>query len=87
MAKYHVTYHSAATCYGWTKEYDRLDDFEDFINEMRREYSAGVRVYDVSVGKFIFWKDVWTYKTYIDELSDLFRDRRTTTKRDKALAE
>lgn len=81
--KYTVNYSSGATGYGWIKEYDRLDEFEDFVDEMRREYTARLTVYDVSVNEFIFWKDCLSYKPYIDKLSDIFRDRRTITKQIK----
>ena len=83
MKKYSVDYCSGATGYGWTAYHDRLDEFEDFINEMRKEYTASVRVWDSDLEKFIFWKDCLTYKPRIDMLNDLFRDMRTRTRKMK----
>lgn len=37
MSKYSVSYCSGATGFGWEQDYDRLDEFEDFIDEMRME--------------------------------------------------
>lgn len=81
--KYSVSYCSGSTGYGWRQEYDRLDEFEDFVNEMRREYTASITVWDTSVQDFIFWKDCLSYKPSIDKLSDPFRDRRTVSKQCK----
>ena len=81
--KYSVDYCSGATGYGWSAEHDRLDEFEDFINEMRTEYTAAVRVYDYALGDFIFWKDTLTLKPRVDKLHDVFRDMRTKNRRMK----
>lgn len=81
--KYLVKYISGSTGYGWSKEFDRLDEFEDFIDSMRHEYTAYVLVWDESVQDFIFWKDCLSYEPRIDKLTDPFRDRRTTTKQSK----
>lgn len=81
--KYILNYVCGATGYGWEEEYDRLDEFEEFVNEMRYEYSARITVWDNEMQKFIFRKDVLTYKPRIDMLHDLFRDMRTTTRRCK----
>ena len=77
--KYIVSYCSGATGYGWKQEFDRLSDFEDFINEMRREITASVSVWDSQLKEFIFDKDALCYKPNIDMLrpSDHFRDMRT----------
>lgn len=83
MAKYSVEYVSGSTGYGWTREYNNITDFEDFINEMRHVVSAAVRVYDYDFGKFIFWKDAFTYNLHIDLLRDQMRDLRTVTRRRK----
>lgn len=82
MAKYIVTYSSAASGYGWKKEYDRLDEFEDFINESRRDAMAYIKVYDTELNRFIFWKE-YGFKPYIDMLADANRDMRTTTRKAK----
>lgn len=79
VKKYSVEYCSGATGFGWEKEYDQLDEFEDFINEMRGEYTACVSVFDYSRRKFIFLKRALTYKPEKDMLGDLLRDMRTTT--------
>ena len=85
MAKYTVSYCAGATGFGWRKEYNRLDEFEDFIDEVRHDYSAYASVWDESVQDFIFWKDCLELNPSIDKLSDIFRDRRTTTKRMKGV--
>lgn len=79
--KYGMDYCSGATGYGWSQEYDRLDEFEDFINEMRNEYTAAVRVYDYKLGDFIFWKDCLTFKPDIDLLHSPVRDMRTRSRK------
>lgn len=81
--KYSVSYCSGATCFGWTEEHDRLDEFEDFIDEMRNEYTASVRVFDYSLGEFIFYKRALSFEPEEDLLHDLFRDMRTTTRKMK----
>lgn len=77
MKKYTVEYISGATGYGWEEDYDRLDQFEDFIDEMRNEYTAKVTVYDNELPGFIFWKNVLTYDIDIDILTAPGRDMRT----------
>lgn len=79
--KYSVEYASGATGYGWTAEHDRLDEFEDFINEMRYEYTASVSVYDYSLSKFVYYKRCLSYKPEIDMLHAFDRDMRTTTRK------
>lgn len=81
--KYVLDYAQGSTGYGWQKEYDTIDEFEWFVDEMRHEYTASVQVWDNELQKFIYWKDVLTYKPRIDMLHDLFRDMRTTTRRCK----
>jgi hypothetical protein len=84
--KYTVKYCSGSTGYGWEKQYDRLDEFEDFVDEIRREYTASLKVWDETLQEFIFWKDCLTFKCYIDRLHDFRRDMRTTTRISKAFA-
>ena len=81
--KYSVDYVSGATGYGWSIEYNRLDEFEGFINEMRHEYTAAVRVWDYSLKQFIFWKDCLEWKPSIDLLHSVVRDMRTTDRKIK----
>lgn len=81
--KYCVDYCSGATGYGWSEEHDRLDEFEDFINDMRKEFTAAVRVYDYQLGEFIFWKDTLTFEPRIDMLRCAVRDMRTKTRKVK----
>lgn len=81
MAKYSVSYTSGATGYGWEAEHDRLDEFEGFINEMRKEYTAQVIVYDNQLEDFIFWKNCLTFKPSIDLLHSVGRDMRTKTRK------
>lgn len=82
--KYIVEYCSGATGYGWRCQHDRLDEFEGFIDQMRREYTASVTVWDNEIEDFIFWKDVLTFDTRIDMLHDMNRDMRTKTRKYKA---
>lgn len=77
MKKYSVDYASGATGYGWSQEFDRLDEFEDFIDEMRKEVTARVTVWDSQLHDFIFWKDCLCYKPSIDMLHSIGRDMRT----------
>lgn len=78
--KYSVDYCSGATGYGWTQEFDRLDEFEDFINELRHESTAAVWVYDYQLGCFIFIKRTLTFEPEVDMLRSAVRDMRTTTR-------
>ena len=80
--KYIVDYCSGSTGYGWTQEYDRLDEFEEFIDECRHTYSAKVRVFDTTLGKYIFWKGC-SWKPETDMLGDIVRDMRTSDRKMK----
>ena len=82
LKKYIVDYCSASTGYGWSREYDRLDEFEDFINECRQNYSAKVRVVDATLKKIIFKKGC-SWKPEIDMLHDIMRDMRTSDRKMK----
>ena len=84
--KYTVSYCVGSTGYGWRHEYDRLDEFEDFVDEIRREYTASLWVWDSTLQDFIFWKDCLEYKPSIDKLHDFRRDMRTTTRRAKCFS-
>ena len=84
MKKYSVTYVAGSTGFGWEDEFDRLDEFEDFIDAMREEYTAAVSVWDNEAEKFIFKKNVLTRKCEIDFLHSWDRDMRTTTRKKKA---
>ena len=44
--KYSVSYSCCSTGYGWRKEYDRIEEFDDFIKDARHERSYEVWVYD-----------------------------------------
>lgn len=81
MKKYSVSYVAGSTGYGWENEYDRIDEFEDFVNEIRNEYTARLLVWDNEIEKFIFWKDCLTYKCKIDLLQSYDRDLRTKTRK------
>ena len=78
--KYTVWYTSGATGYGWKEEYDRLDEFESFIDQMRNNYTAKVHVWDKTLQDFIFWKDCLSYKPDIDMLGKFGRDMRAKTR-------
>lgn len=80
--KYIVSYSSGSTGYGWEREYDRLDEFEDFINECRHSYTAQIRVWDVTLQKCIFWKRL-SWKPEVDMLHNILRDMRTTDRKTK----
>lgn len=79
--KYTVWYTSGATGFGWEKEYDRLNEFESFIDQMRKEYTASVQVWDAQLEDFIFWKDCLTFKPSIDLLATFTRDMRTKNRK------
>lgn len=79
--KYTVWYTSGATGFGWKEEYNRLNEFEAFIDQMRREYTASVQVWDSKLEDFIFWKDCLTFKPDIDLLATMNRDLRTKTRK------
>lgn len=83
MAKYEVSYCSGASCYGWRQEFDTLDEFESFVDEIRHEYTAELCVWDNELNDFIFIKRVLTYSPSKDLLSGIDRDMRTTTRRKK----
>jgi hypothetical protein len=79
--KYVVDYCSGATGYGWSKEYDRLDEFESFIDEMRREITAHVSVWDNTLKDFIFYKRALCYEPETDMLKAIDRDMRTKNRK------
>lgn len=79
--KYILSYASGATGFGWEEEYDRLEEFEAFVNEMRHEYTARVTVWDNTLNAFVFWKDCLESKPETDMLHDIFRDMRTKTRK------
>lgn len=77
VKKYTVDYYSGATGYGWSREYDRLDEFESFINQMRHEVTACVSVWDNYLQDFIFYKRALCYEPETDLLRSTNRDLRT----------
>lgn len=81
--KYVLDYGHGSTGYGWQKEYDTLDEFESFVDAMEHEYNASIQVWDNEIQKFIYWKDILTYRPRIDMLHDFLRDMRTKTRRIK----
>lgn len=76
--KYYVSYTSGPTGYGWEREYDRLDEFEDFIRGISR--TAYIFVYDNELGETIYRKDILDDKPTIDLLSAPLRDFRYKTR-------
>lgn len=80
--KYTVDYCSGSTGFGWSKEYDRLEEFEGFINECRTQYSAKLQVWDSTLRKYIFRKGC-SWEPEIDMLHDTIRDMRTTDRQRK----
>lgn len=78
--KYSVSYCSGATGFGWEQEFDRLDEFEYFVNEIRHESTAELWVYDYQIKEFIFIKRTLTFKPEVDMLRSAVRDMRTTTR-------
>ena len=83
--KYIVDYASSNTGYGWTREYDRLEEFEGFIKESRHERYVLITVFDTTLDKFVYWRRN-SLEPDVDMLSDLFRDMRTTTRKRKPAA-
>ena len=82
MKKYSVSYYSVTTGYGWQDEFDRLAEFESFIDEMRRKPSASISVWDNELHEYIFDKDAFC-KPDVDMLRSLFRDMRTKNRKMK----
>ena len=80
MAKYSVDYVSGATGYGWTQDFETIAEVDSFVNQMRSECSAGVRVWDRGLGDFVFWKDAYVFDPRIDMLRSPRRDMRTKTR-------
>ena len=80
--KYTVDYCSAATGYGWRQDYDRLDEFEDFVNESRRDAMAYISVWDNTLHEFVFDKG-YGFTPRIDKLKNPRRDMRTATREAK----
>lgn len=76
--KYYVSYASGATGYGWEHEYDRLDEFEDFVRGVDR--TAYIFVYDYELGETIYHKDCLDDKPTINLLSAPLRDFRYKTR-------
>ena len=85
MAKYIVDYCSGSTGFGWSQEFDRLDEFEDFINDCRHNYSAKVQVWDSTLKAYIFRKGC-SWKPEIDMLHAGDRDMRTTDRKVKVMS-
>lgn len=81
--KYCVEYCSGATGYGWSEEYDSLDEFEYLVNEMRHDVTAAVWVYDYKLGEYIFIKRTLTYEPEVDLFRSGSRDFRTKTRKCK----
>lgn len=85
MKKFIVDYASANTGYGWTREFDRLEEFEGFIKESRGERYVLISVWDNTLGNFIYYRRN-SLQPDVDMLSNLFRDMRTTTREAKRVA-
>lgn len=83
--KYEVQYQSGATGYGWAEDFDSLAEVERFVNEMRHNCSAFVRVWDYGLGEFIFWKRAYSWEPVIDLLRNSRRDFRTKTRQSKPI--
>lgn len=81
--KYTVNYACCSTGYGWNIDYDRLDEFESFVDNARHERSYEVWVYDHELDDFIFIKRGGTYEIEKDMLVGCTRDFRTTTRQRK----
>lgn len=81
MKKYTVYYCSGATGFGWTAHHDRLDEFESFVDEMRHEYTASLKVWDNTLKAFIFYKRALSSEPETDMLRDAGRDMRTATRK------
>ena len=83
MKKYIVDYVSAPTGFGWTREFDRIDEFEDIVNDARKDRTRAVSVWDNELQEQIFVKRGMTYNCEVDMLSGVERDLRTTTRKRK----
>ena len=83
MKKYVVSYMSGSTGYGWTREYNRIIEFEHLVRELGREYTVAIKVWDNDIRDFIYWKDCLTYKCDVDILHSYDRDLRTRDRKCK----
>ena len=83
--KYIVDYTNGATGYGWRQEYNRLEDFEEFVNEMRTVATAYVTVWDTELKAFVYRKG-YGFKPDVDMLRNIMRDMRTTTRTRKEVS-
>lgn len=72
--KYSVSYTNGASGYGWGREYEHLNEFEDFITTVSR--TSYVCVYDNEIDKIIYKKDVLNDEPSIDFLHAPRRDFR-----------
>lgn len=81
--KYTLYYCSGPTGYGWREDYDRLNECEAFINEMRREVTCEVSLWDNTINDYIYWRRCMCYTPEVDLLHCVVRDMRTKTKRMK----
>ena len=80
--KYSVTYASGCTGFGWEDDYDRIDEFEHFVDEYRKESTVYLTVYDHHLGDFIFFKRA-LHTPEVDMLHGFNRDLRTRTRKAK----
>ena len=78
--KYSVTYISGVMGFGWVHDYDRIDEFQNFVDEIRNEYSACLTVWDNELECFIFWKYCLSTKCEFDILHAFDRNFRATTR-------
>jgi len=82
MKKYEISYTSGATCYGWDRSCDTINEVEYLIEELRDTWNAMVHVWDNELHDFIFYKHALS-NPEIDLLRDYNRDLRTTTRKRK----
>lgn len=66
--RYHISYTSGATGYGWNEETDSIEDVRHIVNSdsFGRHYTAFVSVWDEVIKDFIFYKRCLTYKAETD---------------------
>lgn len=68
--RYHISYTSGATGYGWEQETDSLKEARGIAHSdsFGENYTAMVTIWDEELKDFIFWKSVLCYKPDIDNI-------------------
>ena len=68
--RYHISYASGATGYGWEEETDSIEEARHIArsDDFGKHYTASLTIWDEEIQDFIFWKSVLEYKPKIDRI-------------------